>query len=450
MISWISLVDRVDQQSIGDPRFFSSIPQIIQTNDVVCTPLGMTSIQAIVLRFPPEIVLQPRLKSLDGSPDIEFQSRAYLYVQLFPSSYFASPKCFQVDLGSSNTTGYMQLIFKNASNNSQKSINSAASNDLCTTRRIKCRNGGQCQVLSDGQTKCLCPDHTSGSNCENGRLHFLQKDSSNSFVLVGIRCGNIVCINGAVCSLDRQSCICPLGTQGRDCSTRCGESYTQPNISSDRIINGQAAVKNSWPFVVYVQIGDFGWCGGSLIDAWTVLTAAHCTYNRDLDEFNLWFGVHKLEERETEMKMGIVETRTVSEIINHPKYKVYPIKDFQNDLALLRLAQPVDETAYIRYLCIPPKDHPMTDLNFNHRLNIIGWGYINKLLSDGKLIRRTTELQQATIGILPDLNCMEYEKDDIPLFQSALMICAGTHDYKTDSCQGDSGGPLLMEYNNRW
>jgi secreted trypsin-like serine protease len=66
------------------------------------------------------------------------------------------------------------------------------------------------------------------------------------------------------------------------------------------------------------------------------------------------------------------------------------------------------------------------------------------------LIRRTNELQQASIRILPDNDCMEYRNNDQPLFQSKYMICAGTKDYKTDSCQGDSGGPLLKEYYNRW
>jgi hypothetical protein len=70
-----------------------------------------------------------------------------------------------------------------------------------------------------------------------------------------------------------QSCVCQLGTQGRNYSIKFGESYIQPNISSDRIVNGESA-KNSW-------------CGGSLIDSWNVLTSAHCTSDRDMDEFIL-------------------------------------------------------------------------------------------------------------------------------------------------------------------
>jgi hypothetical protein len=50
--------------------------------------------------------------------------------------------------------------------------------------------------------------------------------------------------------------------------------------------------------------------------------------------------------------MGTVEKRFIREIINHPDYKIYPIKTYENDLALLRLLQSVQEPGYIRYLCI--------------------------------------------------------------------------------------------------
>jgi secreted trypsin-like serine protease len=150
------------------------------------------------------------------------------------------------------------------------------------------------------------------------------------------------------------------------------------------------------------------------------------------------------------MSMGIVEKRLINQIINHPNYQIFPFKTYQNDLAILRLSQPVEETAYIRYLCILPNDNRIADVQLDDPVEIIGWGYINKVLSNGTVIRRTNELQQARIRILPDNDCMEYQKNGVVLFQSKFMICAGTKDYQTDSCQGDSGGPLLMEYNHRW
>ena len=241
-----------------------------------------------------------------------------------------------------------------------------------------------------------------------------------------------------------------MGSQGQDCSIKCGESYFQPNISSDRIINGEEAVKHSWPYLVYIQIGEHSWCGGSLINRWTVLTAAHCTEGRELDEFILWFGVHRLDERENEMQMGIVEKRSIIEIISHPNYRMFSMKDYQNDLALLRLDRSIEETIFIRYVCLLPFDHQFDEIRIGDRAEIIGWGYINRFLPNGTFVRQTNELQQATVEILPDYECIEYERNDQSLFYSPLMICAGSKDYQTDSCQGDSGGPLLIKYHDRW
>ncbi|CAF0826547.1 unnamed protein product [Adineta ricciae] len=190
-----------------------------------------------------------------------------------------------------------------------------------------------------------------------------------------------------------QSCLCQLDTCSRDCSVRCGESYIQPNISTDRIINGEIAVRNSWPYIVYVQIGTQGWYGGSLIDALSVLIAAHCTYVGDTREFTLWFDVHKLDERGNEMNQGIVEKRSVQHIFNHPNYRIRSLKTCQHDLAILRLSRSVHETAFIRYLCLVSDILHVSDAQLNDQVEIIGWSYINKRLSNGTFLRQTISKQ---------------------------------------------------------
>lgn len=150
------------------------------------------------------------------------------------------------------------------------------------------------------------------------------------------------------------------------------------------------------------------------------------------------------------MQMGIVEKRSIVEIISHPNYRMFSMKDYQNDLALLRLDRSIEETIFIRYVCLLPFDYRFDEIQIGDRAEIIGWGYINRFLPNGTFIRQTNELQQATVEILPDYECIEYERNDRSLFYSPLMICAGSKDYQTDSCQGDSGGPLLMKYHDRW
>ena len=53
------------------------------------------------------------------------------------------------------------------------------------------------------------------------------------------------------------------------------ECKNDANSEADRIINGLAAHKNSWPWIAYVRFG-YGFCGGTILDNYSVVTAAHC------------------------------------------------------------------------------------------------------------------------------------------------------------------------------
>ena len=44
----------------------------------------------------------------------------------------------------------------------------------------------------------------------------------------------------------------------------------------DRIVGGDEAAENQWPWIVALFIDDAWFCGGSLISENWVMTAAHC------------------------------------------------------------------------------------------------------------------------------------------------------------------------------
>lgn len=82
---------------------------------------------------------------------------------------------------------------------------------------------------------------------------------------------------------------CPYGFSGENCKDECGIVNKTANI---KIVGGVEAVANTWPSLVYLEFNyqyDYRFpgegtktgryssaCGGTLIDRYTVLTAAHC------------------------------------------------------------------------------------------------------------------------------------------------------------------------------
>jgi len=51
----------------------------------------------------------------------------------------------------------------------------------------------------------------------------------------------------------------------------CGNPAIEPDVSSTRIVGGDAARSHSWPWQCHI-----GGCGGSVIDEYHIITAGHC------------------------------------------------------------------------------------------------------------------------------------------------------------------------------
>lgn len=77
----------------------------------------------------------------------------------------------------------------------------------------------------------------------------------------------------------------PLPTHPPAATTTTQASYNRPgeycgtkngNQDQERIVGGQNATPNEWPWIVVLFNGQRQFCGGSLIDDRHILTAAHC------------------------------------------------------------------------------------------------------------------------------------------------------------------------------
>ncbi|NXI31280.1 CTRC protein, partial [Sterrhoptilus dennistouni] len=204
----------------------------------------------------------------------------------------------------------------------------------------------------------------------------------------------------------------------------CGQPAVPPQLSS-RVVGGEDAVAHSWPWQISLQYNRSGsWshtCGGTLIAPQWVLTAAHCissslTYRVVLGKQDLL----------TDDGTGIVAVG-VEKTIVHEKWNSFLVL---NDIALVKLAEEVQESDTIRVACLPeagkilPNDYPCY---------VTGWGRIR---TNGPL---ADVLQQALLPVVDHETCSKW--DWWGSMVRTTMVCAGG-DGVVSGCNGDSGGPL--------
>jgi len=218
----------------------------------------------------------------------------------------------------------------------------------------------------------------------------------------------------------------PVVTSGPS-NLKCGQS----SVQTSRVIGGNTATPNSWPWQILMLHESFPSCGGAIIDAEWIVTAAHCVdrYRNRVSDYLIRVGEHDLKKRE-----GTEQDYNVAKIIIHPNWKSHSI---QNDIALIKLEKPIQFNQHVSPVCIPS-----TPISIGSECYITGWG---KIEHPGRM---HTILQQAKMPIVSNVICNAYNKPFTQIEIQASMVCAGHGGATTVSgCHGDSGGPLVCKNN---
>ncbi|KAF6106761.1 transmembrane serine protease 4 [Phyllostomus discolor] len=203
----------------------------------------------------------------------------------------------------------------------------------------------------------------------------------------------------------------------------CGKSLKAP-----RVVGGEKASVDSWPWQVSIQYNRQHICGGSILDSHWILTAAHC-FRKHLDVSN-W------KVRVGSDKMGNFPSLPVAKIFVTELNITYPK---EKDIALVKLQYPLTFSDTVRPICLPFSDEELTPAT---PLWVIGWGFTEP--GGGKM---SDILLQASVQVIDRTQCNA--EDAYQGEVTKEMLCAGVLEGGVDTCQGDSGGPL-MYHSDLW
>ncbi|KAI8116971.1 Venom serine protease Bi-VSP [Lucilia cuprina] len=213
----------------------------------------------------------------------------------------------------------------------------------------------------------------------------------------------------------------------------CGFS----NNSYKKIVGGEVSKKGAWPWIALIGYDDelsaspFK-CGGTLITARHVVTAAHCL-RRDLSFVRL--GEHDLT---TDTEARHVDIR----VVRSERHPDYTPRNGHSDIAILYLERNVEFSVLISPICMPITPELRKKTYVRYTPFIAGWG---KTMEGGTSSNVLEELQ---VTIYENELCRDRYKQKNRLFPEKefdnAVICAGLFSGRNDTCQGDSGGPLMI------
>ncbi|AKU15334.1 S1 family peptidase [Luteipulveratus mongoliensis] len=161
------------------------------------------------------------------------------------------------------------------------------------------------------------------------------------------------------------------------------------------------------------------WCGGTLVAANKVVTAAHCVKGRKVADFTAIQGRDKLADK-TKGKQS-----KLAKVWFDPKYGKTP----GHDVAVVTLKSPFKGVSVMKL----NKDKALGEAKIS--ATVYGWGATEGTLPDDTFA-------QVTVRVLGDAVCKKAEGNQ---YTPGAEVCAGLPKGGKDSCQGDSGGPLIAK-----
>lgn len=202
-------------------------------------------------------------------------------------------------------------------------------------------------------------------------------------------------------------------------------------FSSSRVVGGSDAVPNSAPWIVSLQWGivrPSHFCGGSIISANWVLSAAHCTLTfPDYGISTVVAGLHDLSRFQ-----GTEQIRSVDLSLKweHEDF-VGPIGP--HDISLILVEEPFVFSAIVAPIFLPNPDQIHSG-----DVTLFGWGSTSNTFYP----TFPNILQTVSKPIIPHNTCMS-EFAETPVHEN--NVCTGPLTGGISACDGDAGSPISQD-----
>ncbi|KAH8352041.1 hypothetical protein KR084_001470, partial [Drosophila pseudotakahashii] len=202
----------------------------------------------------------------------------------------------------------------------------------------------------------------------------------------------------------------------------CCQGHPDLDFPFGRIVNGVETTIEKHPYQVSIQTRSSShFCGGSLINSDTVVTAAHC--------------MQKYTASEMQVRLGSTLRNSGGEVVSVRAFKFhenYENTTKINDVAIIKLSTPVRQTSLIRAVELATSD-PASGT----KAVVSGWGTTCFLFCSSP-----NYLLEVEVDIVSQADCGSSTYRYGESIKSTQVCAVGE---KKDACQGDSGGPLVAD-----
>jgi len=326
-------------------------------------------------------------------------------------------------------------------------------------------------------------------------------------------------LKSLVCNKAERKVCCDGTDSNKDCDDTDEDSPCyRPSLEEERcglegdhagfIVGGEDTRIGQFPFVALLgknskrRRGSIFWhCGGTLINKWYVLTAAHCGPKVEYVRLGEWkvvdpdsftnttdfrsdgpgtcYVYNDVSKKKCERsrrrcdycenldpskdcdksKDGVynlcsepVQDIPVAEVKTHPDYGTNKAGLAINDIMLIKLSRPAEFNQFTKPVCLPTSElnrygEPGSAVFDNNQARVVGWGKTYEEKDDDIKIVSTAVQQMLTVPAVSNKDCVAQWRETLGFDLTGNImpeqhLCAGGVIGK-DSCKGDSGGPLM-------